>query len=136
MTTTTDGNDTQTTAPQTRFETALDQLREDCRVYNEAVGSFNTHLDNHRDRRDLHDLPFREPVTAHDAYDDAVAGEPAAVETLLASLIDRAHLDSQVRRHSGTYPVHLEAVEHLRIARDRLVTSLEDVLRHVDGDGG
>lgn len=75
-------------------------------------------------------------MTAHDAYDDAVAGEPAAVETLLASLIDRAHLDSQVRRHSGTYPVHLEAVEHLRIARDRLVTSLEDVLRHVDWDGG
>lgn len=136
MTTTTDGSDARTTTPQTRFETSLAQLREDCRVYNEAVGSFNTHLGNHRDRRDLHDLPFRAPVVAHDAFDDALEGDPEAVEALLASLIDQAHLDSQVRRHPETYPVHLEAVEQLRIARDRLVTTLEDVLQHVDEDDG
>lgn len=134
MTTTTDGTDSRPTAPQTRLETALSQLREDCRVYNEAIGSYNTHLDNHRDRRDLHELPFRAPVTAYDAFDDALDGEPAAVETLLASLVDQAHLDSQLRRHPGTYPIHLEAVEHLRIARDRLVSALEDVFQHVDED--
>lgn len=136
MTTTTEGSDTQPTAPQTRLETSLAQLREDCRVYNEAVGSYNTHLDNHRERRDLQDLPFRAPVTAHDAFEDAADGDPEAVETLLASLIDQAHLDSRVRRHPAVYPVHLEAVEHLRIARDRLVTTLEGVLQHVDEDDG
>lgn len=134
MTTTTDGTDPQTTAPRTRLGTSLAQLREDCRVYNEAVGSYNIHLDNHRERRDLEELPFRAPVTAHDAFEDAVDGEPAALEALLESLIDQAHLDSQLRRHPGVYPVHLEAVEHLRIARDRLVTTLEDVLQHVAED--
>jgi hypothetical protein len=111
---------------------ALDQLREDCRLYNEAVGSYNTHLDNHRDRRDLYDIPFRTPVTAHDAFDDAIDGDRDSLEALLAHLIDQAHLDSQLRRHPRTYPIHTEASEHLQIARDQLVSTLEETLRHLD----
>lgn len=116
------------------LESALEQVREDCRLYNEAVGSYNTHLDNHRDRRDLHDLPFRTPITAHDAFDDASDGDRAAIESLLTHLIDQAHLDSRLRRHPGTYPVHVEATEHLQLAREQLVTTLEEVLQHVETD--
>lgn len=117
------------------LQSALDQVREDCLLYNEAVGSYNTHLDNHRDRRDLHDVPFRPPVTAHDAFADALDGDRDAIEALLAHLIDQAHLDSRLRRHPRTYPIHIEAVEHLQIARERLATTLEEALRHIhDGD--
>lgn len=121
----------ESTGRGSRLRSALAQLREDARVYNEAVGSYNTHLDNHRDRRDLHDLPFRPPVTAHDAFDDAVRGDPAAIDALLEHLVDQAHLDSELRRHPRTYPIHVEATEHLRIARDRLVSTLEAAYRQV-----
>ena len=123
----------QTAEPLLR--SALGQIREDCRLYNEAVGSYNTHLDNHRARRDLHDVPFRHPITAHDAFDDAVGGDRAAVAALLDHLLDQPRLDSRLRRHPRTYPVHIEASEHLRIAREQLVTTLEEALRHLDGDG-
>jgi hypothetical protein len=125
----------ETALSRTRLQSALDQFREDCRLYNEAVGSYNTHLDNHRDRRDLHDVPFRDPITAHEAFDDAIDGDRAAIESLLASLLDQGHLDSQLRRHPRTYPIHVEAVEHLQIARERLVTTLEDALHHMNDDG-
>ncbi len=121
--------------PGTLLQSALDQFREDCRLYNEAVGSYNTHLDNHRDRRDLHDVPYRTPITAHDAFDDALDGDPSAIEALLTHLLDQAHLDSQLRRHPRTYPIHVEAVDHLRMAREQLVTTLEEALRHVRDDG-
>ena len=114
------------------LESALEQFREDCRLYNEAVASYNTHLDNHRDRRDLHDVPFRAPITAHDAFEDAGDGDRAAIESLLAHLLDQSHLDSQLRRHPRTYPIHVEASEHLQLARDQLVTTLEAALQHVD----
>lgn len=122
--------------PSTRtlLRSALAQFHEDSRLYNEAVGSYNTHLDNHRDRRDLDDLPFRDPITAHDDFDDAIDGDGSAIEALLAHLIDQAHLDSQLRRHPRTYPVHVEAVEHLQIAREQLVTTLEEALRHIQAD--
>lgn len=121
------------TSPSARplLQSALDQLREECRLYNQAIDSYNTHLDNHRDRRDLHDVPFRAPVIAHDAYDDALAGDRAAVEPLLSRLIDQAHLDSHLRRHPRTYPIHVGAGEHLRMARDGLVGSLEEALVHI-----
>ena len=115
-----------------RLQSALEQLREDALVYNEAVGSYNRHLDNHRERRDLQDVPFRAPVTGHDAFDPAIEGERAALETLLEDLLDGAHLDSELRRHPWVYPIHVEATEHLEIARDRLVSTLEDALRELD----
>ena len=117
------------------LRSALDQFREDCRLYNEAVGSYNTHLDNHRARRDLYDVPFRHPITAHRAFDGAVVGDRAAIEALLEHLLDQPHLDSRLRRHPRTYPIHIEASEHLRTAREQLVTTLEEALRHLDGDG-
>jgi hypothetical protein len=116
--------------PRARLQSALDQFREDCRLYHEAVGSYNTHLDNHRDRCDLHAIPFRAPITAHDGFDAAIDGDCAAIEELLEHLIGQAHLDSELRRHPRTYPIHVEAVEHLEIARERLVTTLEEALRH------
>ena len=112
------------------MQTAIEQLREDALVYNEAVGSYNRHLDTHRERRDLGDVPFRAPVAAHDAFDAALEGERAALETLLEDLVDGAHLDSELRRHPGAYPIHVEATEHLEIARDGLVSTIEDALRH------
>ena len=120
--------------PDARFllQSALEQLSEDSRLYNQAVGSYNTHLDNHRERRDLYDLPFRSPVSAHEAFDGAMAGERDAIEAVLAQLLDETHLDSHLRRHPRTYPIHVEACEHLEIARERLVTTLEDALLHVD----
>ena len=121
-------------APGVRFllQSALEQLREDSRLYNQAVGSYNTHLDNHRERRDLYDLPFRPPVSAHEAFDGAMAGERDAIEAVLAHLLDETHLDSHLRRHPRTYPIHVEACEHLEIARERLVATLEDALWHLD----
>lgn len=116
-----------------RLLSALDQVREDARLYNEAVGSYNSHLDNHREERDLQDLPFREPITAHRAYDDAAVGDRLAIEDLLTHLLDQAHLDSQLRRHPESLPIHHEAAEHLRIARRQLVTTLEEALLHLDG---
>ena len=114
----------------------LAQLREDCRLYNVAVGNYNTHLDNHRDRRDLDALPFRRPITAYESYTDAVDGDGDAIDALLTHLLDQGHLDSQLRRHPRTHPVHEEALSHLRIARERLVATLEDasVLRRESGD--
>lgn len=117
------------------LESALEQCREACHLYNEAVGSYNTHLDDHRDRRDLRDVPFREPVTAHEAFEDALDGDPEAIDALIASLIDEAHLDSRLRRHPHASPIHLEATEQLQIARDRLVCRLEEALVHVDEFG-
>ncbi|APW98920.1 hypothetical protein CHINAEXTREME_14555 [Halobiforma lacisalsi AJ5] len=122
--------------PDSLLESALEQFREECRRYNEAVGSYNTHLDNHRDRRDLHDVPFRSPITAHDAFEAANDGDRVAVETLLEDLIDRAHLDSQLRRHPRVYPIHVEATEHLDLARDGLVTTLEELLQHAEAIDG
>lgn len=125
-------NQPQSTAPPTQslFQSALDQFHQDCRLYNAAVGSYNTHLDNHRNRRDLHELPFRNPITAHPGFDDAANGDRDAVEALLTHLIDQAHLDSQLRRHPRTFPIHDEAVEHLQIARDQVITTLEETLHH------
>lgn len=122
----------QSTTPATLLQSALEQFREETRLYNEAVGSYNTHLHNHRDRRDLHDLPFRDPITAYDAYDAALDGDPAAVEALVTHLVDEAHLDSQLRRHPRTYPIHVEAAEQLELARDQVVGTLEAALRHVE----
>lgn len=115
--------------------TALAQLAEDAREYNAAIASYNTHLDNHRERRDLHDLPFRERITAHPAFDAALTGDPDAIEALLAELLDRAHLDSAVRRHPRAFAIHLEAVEHLEIAREQLVRTLEEALQHLAAVG-
>ena len=120
------------TAPtHSLLQSALEQFHEDCRLYNAAVGSYNTHLDNHRERRALHDLPFRDPVTAHPAFDDAATGDRDGIETLLTYLVDQAHLDSQLRRHPRTFPIHREAVEHLQIAREQLLTTLEDAHHHL-----
>lgn len=119
------------TASDPLLESGLDQFREECFLYNRAVGSYNTHLDNHRERRDLHGLPFREPITAHDRFEAALGGDRAAIETLLAHLIDEAHLDSELRRHPRTYPIHREAVDHLGDAREELVATLEETLQHL-----
>ena len=127
---TTDHHRNRSASGTSLLQSALDQFREEYRLHEEAVESYNEHLDNHRDRRDLHELPAREPVAAHDAYEPALDGDPAAIDALLTHLIDRAHLDSQVRRHPRTYPVHVEAVEHLEIARDQLVGTLEEAFRH------
>lgn len=131
MSSTTDRAPGQSPTARALLRSALDQLREECHAYNEAVGSYNTHLDNHRDRRDLHDVPFRDPITAHDAFDAALDGDPAAIESLLTALVDRAHLDSELRRHPRTYPIHIEACEQLQIAREQLVTTLEEALCHI-----
>lgn len=132
MSSTTDPDGGEVSPARHDLLTALEQVREDARLYNEAVGSYNNHLQVHRDERDLQDLPFRVPVTSHDAYRDAVVGDRSAMEDLLADLLDRAHLDSELRRHPDVLPVHLEAAEHLRIARRQLVTTLEESLLHVD----
>lgn len=126
-----EGSPSHSASDRPHLSSALEQFRQDCRLYNEAVGSYNTHLENHRERRDLRDVPFRAPVTAADAFEDAVEGDREALEALLSTLLDEAHLDSQLRRHPRTYPIHLEATEHLEIARDRLVATLEDALYHV-----
>lgn len=113
------------------LQSALDQFQEDCHLYNEAVGSYNTHLDNHRDRRDLHDIPFRVPISTNEEFEGAIDGDRPAIEALLAHLIDQAHLDSQLRRHPRTYPIHDEATEHLEDARGQLITTLEEALYHI-----
>lgn len=113
------------------LQSGLDQFREECYPYNRAVGSYNTHLANHRERRALHDIPFRAPITAHERFEAALAGERAALEAVLAHLIDGAHLDSQLRRHPRTYPIHREAVDHLEVAREQLVTTLEETIQRL-----
>lgn len=125
----------QTASVNPLLQSALEQFREECYLYNEAVGSFNTHLDNHRDRRDLHDVPFREPITAHEAFGPALEGNPDAIDALITYLIDQGHLDSRVRRHPRSYPVHVEAVEHLELAREPLVSTLEEALHHTKEGG-
>lgn len=130
MESTSESSRTQTAPTSPQLSSGLDQVREDCLLYNEAVGSYNTHLDNHRDRRELDDIPFRDAITAHGACDAALAGDPEAIEALLTDLIDTAHLDSQLRRHPRTYPIHTEAVEQLQIAREKLVSTLEEILYH------
>lgn len=114
--------DTTSTSPTdpTAADLGYAQLHEECLAYNQAIGSFNQHLDNHRDRMKLHDIPFRDPVCTPET-----TGEMRA---LLAELLDRAHLDSQVRRHPRTAPIHAEAVEQLEIARSQLRSTLETEL--------
>lgn len=128
---TADGQSRSTSQTGPLLESALDQFNEDCRLYNRALGSYNTHLDNHRDRRDLQDIPFRAPITAHDAFEDTLDGDCDAVESLLDHLIDQAQLDSQLRRHPRTYPIHVEATEQLEIAREQLVRTLEEAFCHI-----
>lgn len=118
------------------LQSALDQFHEDALHYNVAVGSFNTHLDNHRERRDLDDLPFRDPITSHPSFDAVVNGDRDAIETLLSHLIDQAHLDSDVRRHPRTFPIHEDALEHLQIARGRVISTLEEALWHLEATDG
>lgn len=118
----------------TLLQSALDQFHEECRRYNEAIGSYNTHLDNHRDRRGLRNIPFRDPITAHETFDSALNGNRSAIKALLTYLIDQAHLDSQLRRHPRTYPIHVEATEHLQIAREQLISTLEEALHHMNND--
>ena len=127
----TSGHDTDDEA---RFliETGIEQVKVDCRLYDEAVESYNTHLQNHRDRRNLHDVPFRRPISNHDAFTAVLHGNKAALDELLAHLLNQPHLDSQLRRHPRTYPIHLEALEHLEIARDQLVRSLEEFYRDLE----
>ncbi len=112
-------------------DSALDQFEEAAFSYNSAVGSYNTHLHNHRDCCDLHDLPFRVPIAANDTYDPAMDGNRLAIEALVNALIAEAYLDSELRRHPGTFPIHLEACTHLQTSRTQLVTALEDALYHM-----
>lgn len=114
------------------LRSGLEQVREDSRLYNQALGSFNTHLDNHRERCDLSALPFRRPITAHDAYDRALLGDRAALRSLLSHLLKEERRDSRVRRHPRTYPIHREAVEHMAAARDQLVSTIEETLLHLN----
>lgn len=125
-------NDSQSQPSTARalVESALDQFAEATRPYNDAVDSYNTHLENHRDHRDLHDIPSRVSITEHDHYEDAVEGDPVAIEALLDDLIDEASLDSELRRHPRTFPIHIEACEQLELARRELVTTLENALYH------
>lgn len=97
-----------------------DQLRLECLAYNKAVGSFNTHLKHHKVQLKLHDLPYREPVE--------VPTDTSEMEPLLQSLLDEVYLDSAVRRHPRVAPILEDAVEHLEIARDQLIRTLEDEL--------
>lgn len=135
MSSTTDRRHSPVPAANPLLESALAQIREDVQLYNEAVRSYNTHLDNHRDLRGLHGIPDRSQITSHDVYDDAIDGDRAALERLLAHLIDQAHLDSQLRRHPRAQPVHLEATEQLHMARNQLVTTLEESLQHIHDAG-
>lgn len=110
------------TASDTQTDPAVaalgyEQLRQECLEYNRAVGSFN----HHRDRMDLHDVPFRQPVSTPES--------PAEMRSLLAELLDRVHLDSQVRRHPRIAPIHEEAVEQLEMARSQLRSTLEPELQ-------
>lgn len=130
-----DGRSSASRPDHSLLRSALDQIEEDSRLYNEAVGSYNTHLNNHRDRRDLHDLPYRDPIAAHGAFDDALNGDRAAIEAVLTHLLNQPHLDSQLRRHPRTYPIHIEATEHLEIARERLIATLEEALQHKHNTG-
>ena len=113
-----------------RLELALAQITEDAHLYDEAVASYNIHLENHRERRDLHDLPLRQPITDDETFQRGIDGDRESLERVLSTLLDRIHFDSAVRRHPRVFPIHLEAVEHLDIARDRLVRAIEDALRH------
>lgn len=124
-------NHSRKSTAESRLQTGLEQIREQALVYNRAVGSYNTHLDNHRDRRNLHDIPFRQPITANDAFDEAIDGDPASIESLLTYLINQAHLDSELRRHQGTFQIHIDACDHLRIARRQLITTLEATLHQL-----
>lgn len=131
MTTTTDQRSSDLTTDDPLLRSALDQFHDACFSYNEAIGSYNTHLDNHRERRDLYDVPFRTPISAHEDLDAALRGDEAAIESVLEDLIDQAHLDSQVRRHPRVFPIHIEAVDHLELARAELVSTLEDALHRI-----
>lgn len=130
-------NDTPPTRPSSTgrelLDVALAQLLEDARVYDLAVESFNEHLANHRERRDLHDLPVRESISGNDAFETACHGDRESLASLLSTMLDQAHLDSAVRRHPRIYPIHLEAVEHLEIARERLIYTLEETLQLLAG---
>ena len=113
------------TASQNLTETGTDrfvyeQLRQECLAYNRAIGSFNRHLNNHRDRMDLHDLPYRRPVDTPET--------PSEMRHLLEYLLGQVHFDSQVRRHPRIVPIHEQAVEHVEIARRQLLSTLEDEL--------
>lgn len=136
MSTSSDRIDGDVDAATLLLQSATAQLEEDSMLYNEAVGSYNTHLDNHRERRDLHDIPFREPIAVMDEFSAATAGDAAAIDALIANLLDQAHLDSQIRRHPRTYPIHLNAVEHLRLAREQVISTLEEAFGHARDGGG
>lgn len=127
---------TQTTPTDRELlELALAQITEDAHVFDEAVASYNVHLENHRDRRDLHDLPLRQPITDDELFQVGIDGDREALERILSTLLDRIHLDSAVRCHPRVYPIHIEAVAQLEIARDQLVRALEDAIRRLTPDG-
>lgn len=102
----------------------LDQLRLESLAYNKAVGSFNTHLKHHKTQLNLHELPYRKPVS--------VPADTEEMGELLQSLLDETYLDSEVRRHPTVAPILVDAVEHLEIARTQLIKSLEDELLYVE----
>lgn len=125
---------TSSASDREHLDVVLAQLAEDARLYDLAVESFNAHLENHLDRRDLHDLSYRTPITEHEAYEAARSGDRVAIEAVLEDLFEQQTLDSAVRRHPRIYPIHEEAVEHLEIARRRVVRTLESALQFLETD--
>lgn len=98
-----------------------EQLHEECLAYNRAIGSFNHHLSNHRERMGLEDIPYRAPIQTPTTVDE--------MQRLLTHLLAQPRLDSQVRSHPNTVPIHEEAIEHIEIARDQLVATIEDAIQ-------
>lgn len=123
-------------ANETHIGSGLEQIREDTQLYNQAVGSYNIHLDNHRERRGLTSVDFRNPLHAHDAYESALEGDRKALQALLGHLLEEEKRDSRVRRHPRAYPIHREAIEHLAMARDQVRKTIEETLFHYNDEAG
>lgn len=122
------------TADHNLTAVALGQVAEVAHSYDEAVRSYNEHLENHRERRDLHNIPVRQEMITDETFQEALDGELAALKDVLSTLLDEPHLDSALRMHPRVYPIHLEAIEHLEIARRELIKSLEDAIRRLEDD--
>ena len=114
-----------------RFQSAIDQFREDTFMYDQAVDSYNQHLRNHRDSRNLQDIPARVSIQDHTAFKDVLRGNPVAIKTVIDDMIAQGYADSHLRRHPRVFPIHLEACEQLEMARTQLITTLEQALYHL-----
>lgn len=108
-------------AQKYRSDVLWAQLEEDTKEYDNAVESYNEHLDGH-------ELDERETFSDHEQYEKVVDGAVSHIDDVIRELVAEGYRDSKLRRHPDTDPVHIEACKQMAAARQELIETMDDIM--------